>query len=334
MTVVGLARSGIGAANLLAELGARVTVTDTKTEEELKDFMSGLNPSVRLALGSHPEDIFVRADAVIVSPGVPLGILPLFLAKSKGIPVVGELELAYQVAIYGSDNPPIRPLIKGGFLAVTGTNGKSTTTALLDFMMKKAGFKTILGGNIGNALTGEILRIVATRESHLTPYDFIVAEVSSFQLESIKDFRPKTAAIVNVTPDHLDRYHSLEEYSAAKARIFENQGEDDFLVLNRDDAGTMKLYNSKFSSQRVARGDKIQDSKSRVFYFSRKQEVKGLYYKEGIVYCDLPHLESRPFALIRAEEIKIKGARFVITAANGQLLPRQRRLFPYGLLGR
>ena len=307
MTVVGLARSGIGAANLLAELGARVTVTDTKTEEELKDFMSGLNPSVRLALGSHPEDIFVRADAVIVSPGVPPGIQPLSLAKSKGIPVVGELELAYQVAIYGSDNPPIPPLIKGGFLAITGTNGKSTTTALLDFMMKKAGFKTILGGNIGNALTEEILKIIATRESHLTHYDFIVAEVSSFQLESIKDFRPKAAAIVNVTPDHLDRYHSLEEYSAAKARIFENQGEDDFLVLNRDDAGTMKLYNSKFSPQRVARGSKIEDSKSRIFYFSRKQEVKGLYYKEGIVYCDLLRLESHPFALIRAEEIKIKG---------------------------
>ena len=317
VTVVGLARSGIGAANLLAGLGARVTVTDTKTEEELKDVMPGLDTSVRLALGSHPEDIFMHADMLIVSPGVPLTIRPLLLAKSKGIPIVGELELAYEIAMYGSYNPPVLPLLeggKGGFLAVTGTNGKSTTTALLDFMMKKSGFKTILGGNIGNAVTEEIRKTLTAKHkglrdntsdtSHFTPdalsIAFIVVEVSSFQLESIKDFRPKVAAIVNITPDHLDRYHSLEEYNAAKARIFENQTNGDFLVLNRDDPETMKVINEKLRT-------KIE--KPEIFYFSRKQEVEGLYSKGGIVYCNIPGLPRVPHKapLITTEEIKIKG---------------------------
>jgi UDP-N-acetylmuramoylalanine--D-glutamate ligase len=222
VTVVGLARSGIGAANLLSELGAHVTVTDIKTEGDLREFAAQLNPSVRLALGSHPEDIFVHADMVVVSPGVPLDIRSLAHAKSGGIPVIGELELAYQIAVDGSCNPPIAPLIKknkGGFLAVTGTNGKSTTTALLDFMMKRGGYKTILGGNIGNALTEEIWERYKVHDTRFTTFDYIVAEVSSFQLEAIKGFRPKVAAIVNITPDHLDRYHSLEEYSNAKARV-------------------------------------------------------------------------------------------------------------------
>ena len=314
MTVVGLARSGIGAANLLSELGAHVTVTDIKTEGDLREFAARLNPSVRLALGSHPEDIFIHADMVVVSPGVPLDIRPLVHAKTGKIPVIGELELAYQIAVDGSYNPPIAPLIKkdgGGFLAVTGTNGKSTTTALLDFMMKRGAYKTILGGNIGNALTEEILRRYMVHDTRFTTLDYIVAEVSSFQLEAIRGFRPKVAAIVNITPDHLDRYHSLEEYGNAKARIFENQGEGDFLVLNRDDPETMKVYNSEFSPQGVAGGDKIQNSKlPRVFYFSRKQEkVEGLYLKNGTVYCNIPDLPQVPFpsVLIKVGEIKIKG---------------------------
>ena len=229
-------------------------------------------------------------------------------AKSRGIPVIGELELAYQIATSGSDNPPSPALTEsgqGGFLAVTGTNGKSTTTALLDFMMKKAGFRTILGGNIGNALTEEIRKALNMKRkeikdklsrighftsdaSRLTPVDFIVAEVSSFQLESIKDFRPKVAAILNITPDHLDRYHSLEEYSDAKARIFENQREDDFLVLNADDPETMKVTSEKLE---------VKSEKPRILYFSRKKEVKGIYFRDGRIYCNFPDLGPRPSAL-------------------------------------
>ena len=339
VTVVGIARSGIGAANLLSELGANVTVTDIKTKEELKDSIPGLDPSVRLVLGGHPEDIFVSADMLVVSPGVPLDIPPIADAKSRGVPVIGEFELAYQIATQSIE--------QAGFLAVTGTNGKSTTTVLLDFMMKKGGFRTVLGGNIGNALTGEILKIVSSQQSavssqtnterglsqiyghppqadrigtvpesidlRLKTIDYIVAEVSSFQLESIKDFRPKVATILNITPDHLDRYHSFEEYSNAKARIFENQKEDDFLVLNWDDPATMKVKSEKV---------KVKSKKPRIVYFSRKEEVEGLYFKDGMIYCNFPPMMGTapilpPLAgksktvpsvpLIRADEIKIKG---------------------------
>jgi len=320
VTIVGLARSGIGAANLLSELGANVTVTDIKRESELKDSIQRLNPSVRLAVGEHPPEIFLSSDMLVVSPGVPLSIRPISDAKKKGIPVIGELELAYQVIqdtgymmqdkkdhesciVHHASSSP-------SFLAVTGTNGKSTTTALLDFMMKKGGFGTVLGGNIGNALTEEIRRALSVkgeeirgRASHalrLTPIDYIVAEVSSFQLESIKDFRPKGATILNVTHDHLDRYRSLEEYSDAKARIFENQGSDDFLVLNRDDPGTMKIANEKLE---------ISGERPRIVYFSRTEEVEGLYSKRGMVYCNLPDLPgvSSSSPIMNAEEIRIKG---------------------------
>jgi len=189
---------------------------------------------------------------------------------------------------------------KGGFLAITGTNGKSTTTALLDFMMKKSGFNTILGGNIGNAVTEEISKIITRHEIRDTSHDYIVVEVSSFQLESIKDFRPKVAAILNVTPDHLDRYHSLEEYAAAKARIYENQKDGDFLVVNRDDPETMQLINEKLRT-------KIE--KPHIICFSREQEVEGLYSKGGMVYCNIPGLLRVPHKspLITTAEIKIKG---------------------------
>jgi UDP-N-acetylmuramoylalanine--D-glutamate ligase len=341
VTVVGLARSGIGAANLLSELGATVTVTEMKTEAELQDLIPSLSPSVKVALGSHPEDIFIKTDMVVISPGVTLDIPPLGLAKLKGIPIIGELELAYQI-VMGNE---LRVMSKNKnskvnsslithhsspfFLAVTGTNGKSTTTALLGFMMKKGGFQTIVGGNIGNALTEEILKQVKSQKSKVRPptcppllkggfeggcslnsdlnssIDYIVAEISSFQLESIKDFRPRVATIVNITPDHLDRYHSLEEYSDAKARIFENQGEGDFLVLNWDDPETMKVKSEKLT---------VKSKKPKIIYFSRREEVEGLYFKDGMVHCNLPPMTGTVpsltpchFPLIRADEIKIKG---------------------------
>jgi UDP-N-acetylmuramoylalanine--D-glutamate ligase len=320
VVVVGLARSGVGAANLLYKLGADVTIADIKTESELKDFILRLSPSVRLALGAHPEDIFLSPDMIIVSPGVPLNIPPIIKAKAKGVPIMGELELAYQVIQSTVNSQQL--LERTGeqsthFLAVTGTNGKSTTTALLDFTMKKGGFRTILGGNIGNALTEEIYKIVTScrllvasknqnsevnlkLETCNMQLDYIVAEVSSFQLESIKNFRPKVAAIVNITPDHLDRYHSFKEYGNAKARIFENQKEGDFLVLNWDDPETIRVKSEKL---------KVKSEKPRIFYFSRKKEVSGVYFKDGIIYCNLPPITGTvsTVPLIRADEIKIKG---------------------------
>ena len=311
VTVIGLARSGVGAANLLTDLGAQVTVTDTKTEDKLQGFITKLSAGVKRVLGGHPDYLFTSADMIVISPGVPLNIKPLSLARSKGIPVISELELAYQIinmqdTEFGMRN--IQAVRETQFLAVTGTNGKSTTTALLDFMMKKGGSKTILGGNIGNALTEEIHKQRAEIKEQRV--DWLVAEISSFQLEAIRDFRPKGAAILNITPDHLDRYHSIEEYGDAKARVFENQTCDDFLVLNRDDPETMKIFNAKCKMPSHASQSGLQKTKiPRVYFFSRKEKVEGLYSGDGKIWCNLPSstLVPCPLSLIGIEEIKIKG---------------------------
>jgi UDP-N-acetylmuramoylalanine--D-glutamate ligase len=304
VTVVGLARSGVGAANLLSDRGAAVTVTDVKPEKELSDQIRKLDPSVRLALGGHPDDIFTSADLIVISPGVRLEINPIMNARTRGVPVIGELELAYRML---NDGDPETG--KGiPFLAITGSNGKSTTTALLDHMVRKAGFHSILGGNIGNALTEEILKESGVRSqgknpSPFTPHpslDFVVAEVSSFQLETITTFRPRVAAILNITPDHMDRYHSLSGYAEAKAKIFENQREGDFLVINADDPGTNAVAGENLRGRTGGPG---------VFYFSRKEKAQGVYCTGEKVVCNFPHLAGldpgRPF--VSAAEIGIKG---------------------------
>jgi len=311
ITVVGLARSGVGAANLLSEMGAAVTVTDIKSKDKLAGSIKKLAPSVRLALGGHPDDLFMSADMIIVSPGVPLEIKPIASAKANGIKVIGELELAYQILQKSEVEKQIP------FLAVTGSNGKSTTTTLIDHMLRKGGFKTLLGGNIGNALTEEIYKIVTSNKLRVTSknskmaedsslvtrhssLDFIVVEVSSFQLEAIEKFRPHIASILNITPDHLDRYHAMSEYSNAKAQIFLNQQGTDFLVLNADDPETIKVESEKL---------KVKSNKPKILYFSRKMEVEGVYFKDGIIYSNFPFSvpETRNSELITADRVKIKG---------------------------
>ncbi|MDP2167226.1 MAG: UDP-N-acetylmuramoyl-L-alanine--D-glutamate ligase [Thermodesulfovibrionales bacterium] len=271
--VIGLGISGAGAAGLLVQAGADVAVTDSRPEGELKEFMEKLPPSVRLFLGGHPDEMLENCDLIVISPGVPADIEPLKRARLKGIKVIGELELAYLMS---------RPL---PFYAVTGTNGKSTTTALLNLMLNRGGIKTLLGGNIGNAITGEIGNIAGA--------GCIVVEVSSFQLEAVSEFRPRGAAVLNITPDHLDRHRSMDEYREAKARIAMNQAEEDFLVLNRDDAETMKLLG--------------KDIKARVFFFSREKEVRGVYSKDGIIYSNIGPSGPYDGAVIKAGEIRIKG---------------------------
>lgn len=283
VAVFGLARSGVGAANLLAEMGAEVRVTDKKSEDELSEIMKKLAPSVMSSLGGHRDEVWRSADLLVVSPGVPVGIEPIAAAREKGIPVIGELELAYRIL----DN-------RVPFLAVTGSNGKSTTTTLLNHMFTKSGFRTVLGGNIGNALTEEVLTIVRNR---FLP-DFIVVEVSSFQLETIDTFRPRIASILNITPDHMDRYHAMSDYAAAKARIFENEDKGDFLLLNADDPETVKIDNEKVKGKK---------GKPDIFHFSRFREVKGVYYRNGQVYCNMPSIAPLPFPLINGAEITIKG---------------------------
>jgi UDP-N-acetylmuramoylalanine--D-glutamate ligase len=316
VTIVGLARSGAGAARLLAAMGADVTVTDRKSEQELPDTLKGLPSSVRLCLGNHPPEIFHDADLIVVSPGVPLDIRPLVEARGKGKRIIGELELAYQIVreVQGTeqgakDKSPVR------FIAITGSNGKSTTTTLVDHMLRKGGKRTVLAGNIGNALTEEIFTMAMNDEqrvksgaydsdsvtSPLTPHvlpDAFVIEVSSFQLEAIEAFRPDVASVLNITPDHLDRYHTMEEYRDAKAGIFMNQRPSDVLVLNADDPGSMHLYETRLKGK--ADGPKI-------VFFSREKEVEGMYLKNGYMMADFVHHAPCSMQLVKAADIRIKG---------------------------
>lgn len=307
--VVGLARSGLGAANLLSVSGAAVTVTDVKGEGDLKEYVHQLLPSVRLSLNGYPSDIN-GTDFIVLSPGVPLTAEPLVKAREKGIKTVGEFELAYQVMISGE--LATRDQGSPKFLAVTGTNGKSTTTTLLDLMLGKGGFSTLLGGNIGIALTEEIYKIVAGNESkamsggkgpshagRLKLPEFVVAEVSSFQLESIDEFRPVGAAILNITPDHLDRYHALSDYVDAKCRVFENQGANDFLLLNADDPMTGEI------AKRIGRQGAKGRGMPRIFYFSRRHKVKGSYLMDGDIHFDLPGVPAS--FVLRPSSFRIKG---------------------------
>ncbi len=214
VTIVGMARSGIAAARTLHALGARVTVTDKKPLDQLAPQIKALGgDAIAVEAGGHPDRIFIEADLIVLSPGVPK-IPQILAARRHGVPVISELELAWLL----SDSP---------YAAITGTNGKSTVTTLVGLMLQRAKKKVLVAGNIGNALT--------EAPALLRGQDWIVAELSSFQLEDIDTFRPKVATILNVTQDHLDRYHSLDEYAEAKARVFMNQTKEDVLVLNFDD---------------------------------------------------------------------------------------------------
>ena len=213
--VVGLARSGAAAARLCAREGARVTVTDRRSVTELASEIRALaGTQVSFALGGHAERDFTSCDLVVVSPGVPLSIPEIGAARRAGVPVLGEVELAWRFL----GNIPV--------VAITGTNGKSTTTALTGSLFQQDR-RTFVGGNLGTPLSEQLLSG--------TPVDLVVLELSSFQLEGIDRFRPRVAAILNVTPDHLDRYAGMEEYGAAKARIFENQQAGDVAVANERD---------------------------------------------------------------------------------------------------
>ena len=210
--VVGMARSGVAAARLLKSRGESVFVTDsgkTNASEPL------VEAGIPWEAGQHTLSHFLSADEIVVSPGVPLNIAPLEAARAKGIPIISELELASRY-------------LQGEIVGITGSNGKTTTTTLVGEILKAAGKTVQVGGNIGTAMCG----LVETS----TPDTVNVVEVSSFQLDGIVNFRPKVAALLNVTPDHLDRYPNFAAYRRSKFRIFENQREDDVAVLNRDDA--------------------------------------------------------------------------------------------------
>jgi UDP-N-acetylmuramoylalanine--D-glutamate ligase len=313
--VVGLGRSGRGAANILSAMGADVVVTDTKPLSSLQGEAGKLSPDVKIRAGGNPRDLFLSCNLIIVSPGVPMTLPQLALARDKGIPVMGELELAYQLVAAARQNflrngdPGAVPLI-----GITGTNGKSTTASLVDLMLRKSGYRTLLCGNIGRAITEGIYSLgCLDGGAEFRMVDYFVTEISSFQLETVLEFRPRLAAILNISPDHLDRYHDFEEYIQAKARIFENQGEGDSLILNAEDVRVMKMYGTRCLQS---------GSIPAVFYFSRCREIEGMYYGGGIIYCNLPDIPSIPphSPVISADDMKIKGIHNLENAMAASLL--------------
>lgn len=247
--VVGLARTGASVARFLAGRGARVTVTDKREREAVASFIESLQGrDITFELGRHGDETFLRADMIVVSPGVPMDIPQLRLAASQGIPVISEIELAYR-------------FIEAPIAAITGTNGKTTTTTLTGEIFKGCGFTTFVGGNIGKPLIDQV-----TSGERV---DRVVAEISSFQLEGIERFRPRVAVLLNITEDHLDRYASFQEYRDAKARVFANQTSDDFAVLNVDDP-LVAGYAKKIAA--------------RVVPMSRHCALEqGIFYRDGII---------------------------------------------------
>lgn len=216
VVVVGLARSGLAVARFLKAQGSRVTVTDQAAEPVLGAFVEEARKlEIQLELGGHRPATFEAANMIVISPGVPHTIDPLVKARQRGIPVIGEIELAAR-------------FIQKPIVAVSGTNGKTTTTELLGRMLAAAGMRVFVGGNIGNPLIE-----IAGRDADL---DVIVAEISSFQLDTTERFKPHVAIMLNITPDHLDRYPSVADYALSKGLLFRNQGPDDFAVCHGGDA--------------------------------------------------------------------------------------------------
>jgi UDP-N-acetylmuramoylalanine--D-glutamate ligase len=219
--VVGLAKSGLATAEFLVTKGAQVTVTDHLSASELgstADYAKGLGCS--LALGGHPQEVFTQADLIIVSPGVPLELPELKEARLRSIPIMGELELASR-------------FLQLPVVAISGTNGKTTTTALVGDMLQHSGKRVFVGGNIGNPL----ISLFKEKE----PFELAVLEVSSFQLDSMETFHPQVSVLLNISEDHLDRYPSFADYVASKCRLFANQTEEDTAVVpSRDPLITVR----------------------------------------------------------------------------------------------
>ncbi len=269
--VVGLGKSGVASALFLKSRGARVTVSDSKPEAELRnEILLLLDHGITVETGGHGDRTFRGQDLIVVSPGVPFDAPQLEQARALGEPVIGEVELAAQ-------------FLPGPIVAITGANGKTTTTTLAGEIIEAGKFPTLVGGNIGTP--------AISFADQARPDTWTVLEVSSFQLETIVSFRPRIAVILNITPDHLDRHKTFANYVNAKARIFENQRPDDFAVLNADDPTTAGLAGR---------------TRAPLFWFSRKKEVeKGSFVRSGhILFRDgKSEREIMPLA-----EIPLKGA--------------------------
>lgn len=267
--VVGLARSGAAAAEFLASRGARVTVNDAKSESELRDVERLRAKGIEVVAGSHPRALFEKSDLIVVSPGVPLALEPFQQARAAGVPVISEIELAAR-------------FIRGRLIGITGSNGKTTTTTLAGELLKNAGLPTQVGGNIGTPL----ISLVETSRDD----SFTVVELSSFQLEAVDQLHLFVSVIINITPDHLDRYDSMDDYAAAKANVFRNQTASDFAVLNADD-------------ERVSKMDSLTEA--RTIFFSRRRELdEGIFLRGAEIVHRVSGVER---TLITRDEIPLRG---------------------------
>lgn len=249
--VVGTGVSGIGAVKLLSRVGAVITLYDSNEKVSIKDIENKLPEGVKADIVTDPmSDALVdKADLLVISPGVPIDSPVVKLFEEHEVPVWGEIELAYNYE-------------KGTVMAITGTNGKTTTTSLVGEIMKNFNSKTYVVGNIGNSYTGEVLNTTAD--------SITVAEISSFQLETIHEFLPKGSAILNITPDHLNRHYTMENYTAVKESITKNQSKMDFCVLNYDDEVLRRFG---------------KDCNARPIYFSRKAvPPTGAYLKDDMIH--------------------------------------------------
>jgi len=251
--VAGAARSGAAAAEFLVKYGAEVTVSDIKKESDIPEMADSLKSlGVRLDLGGHTESLFLNSDCIVLSPGIPVENPVIKKAVNSGVEVISEIELAFRHT-------------DACIVGITGSNGKTTTTALTGSILKEGALNSVTCGNIGNSFIGELLKNPAT--------EYFVIELSSFQLETIGSFNPKAGTILNITPDHLDRYSGIEEYAAAKFRIFLNQSPGDTAVLNYDDP----LLNALAGKLR-----------SKVIFFSMKTKVDNGLFLRGceIIYAE------------------------------------------------
>jgi len=267
--VVGLAKTGVACARFLARAGATVTVTDMREAQVLGPQLVELaGLPIRFVLGRHDEPDFTSADLIVVSPGVPQDHPLLLAAQEVGVEIVSEIELASR-------------FIDAPIVAITGTNGKTTTTTITGELFRASGFATYVGGNIGDPL----VELVESREE----VERVVVEISSFQMEWVERFHPRVAALLNISEDHLDRYADYQEYIDAKLRIFSGQTEDDFAVLNADDPLVWKYAGAM---------------KATVFPFSRRKELsEGIFCLNDVIVYRHAGLE----ATFPTGEFRLKG---------------------------
>ena len=270
--VVGFARSGLSAANFLLSRGAQVTITDQKGQEQLEDSIAQLTRPARLSLGTHRLEDFLQSDFIVLSPGVPSDLPQLAEASKRSIPIYSEVELAYR-------------FLKGRLIGVTGSNGKTTTVTLIGKLFEAAGLNCVVAGNIGSPLIGSL----ETPEDSSSPTTYVV-ELSSFQLENIEQFTCDIALMLNISPDHQDRYPEFHDYLKAKERIFLNQSQEHHAVLNADDPHTLKIA----SERRAA-----------ALLFSRSQALEEgvLLHEERIQIA----WKGEKHDLMTAAEVRLRG---------------------------